>query len=187
MKSLINYIQERLIINQNYKNEIQFNKGLVIIITRYHNRSNNKIELEFDVFKTKIKECDNNKFVVKNNKLLKSFEIYSINDENLELERIDDTVLYFYEHDLFLERNIFVIHEDDEHIYKFLDFCLEKSNSKSIDNVFFSADEILNELNIDSKYMKLSNNDNNEQTIKMTYTTTVIKRVMRKLSKETVV
>ena len=83
MKPLINYIQERLIINQNYKNEMQFNKGLVIIITNYHNRSHNDIELEFDVFKTKIKECGNNKFVVKNNKLLKSIEIYSIDDENL--------------------------------------------------------------------------------------------------------
>ncbi len=185
MKSLINYIQERLIINKDYKDGKKFDKGVVILITKYYSIRYNNIALEFDVFKTKIKECDNNKFVVKKNKLLKSFGIYN-DDEKVELEHIDDNVLYSYEKNSDRERNIFVIHEDDEHIYKFIEFCLEKRNSTIVDNIFFSADEILNKLNIDSKYMKISNNDNNKQTIKMTYSPTVIKKVMRRLSKETV-
>lgn len=183
MKSLINYIQERLIINKDYKDGMQFNKGVVILITEYHRIRYNNIVLTFDELKNEIKECGNNKFVIKKNKLLKSFGTYD-KDKQVELERINDTVLYSYENTTEYEKNIFVFHKDNEHIYKFLNICLEK---KIKDNLFFSADEILNDLNIDSKYMKLSDNDNTKQTIQMMYDPIVIKKVMNRLiTKETV-
>lgn len=179
MKSLINYIQERLIINQNYKDGKKFDKGVVILITKYHRIIYNNIALTFDVFKNEIKECGNNKFVIKKNKLLKSFGSYD-EDKQVELERINDTVLYSYENTTEYERNIFVFHKDNEHIYKFLNICLEK---KIKDNVFFSADEILNDLNIDNKYIKISDNDNTKPTIEMMYDPIVIKNTIRRLIK----
>lgn len=177
MKSLINYIQERLIINKDYKNEKNFDKGVVIIITKYHRIRYNNICLTFNVFDDKIKEYGNNKFLIKKNKLLKSSGTYD-DDKKVELERIDDTVLYSYENTKEYEKNIFVFHEDNEYIYKFLNICLEK---KIKDNVFFSADEILNDLHIDNKYIKISDNDNTKQTIQMMYDPIVIKKMIRRL------
>lgn len=177
MKSLINYIQEKLIINKDYKDGKKFNKGVVILITKYHFIRYNNIAIEFDVFENEIKECGNNKFVIEKNKLLKSFGIYGP-DKKIELERIDDTVLYSYENTKEYERNIYVIHEDNEHIYKFLNLCLEK---KIKDNLFFSADEILNKLNINNKYIKISDNDNTKRTIQMMYDPIVIKKMIRRI------